>query len=287
MTRRKRTTQGFTLIELLVVIAIIAILASILFPVFARARENAKRSSCQSNMKQIGLGMLQYVQDYDEKYIAVSSNGNIGGTPAISWPVAIYPYTKSREVLRCPSNTASVLGSNAFTGASNTLNYSYNAHMGGSPCASVPITPARSLAALSLPAQTPMLVEAISIPYANGTPTADQSLLFYMISGSPTVASFSGFGAMQGRALTDPTNLTLPYVGTAPTGYPAGMIGTAMGLPGGTIHFDGTNYLFTDGHVKWLKSPNPNVPAGSPPPISSTDLDYCPDGIVGTSTNYG
>lgn len=60
--------KGFTLIELLVVIAIIAILAAILFPVFARARENARRASCQSNLKQIGLGILQYAQDYDERY---------------------------------------------------------------------------------------------------------------------------------------------------------------------------------------------------------------------------
>src|SRR5450755_3568353 len=71
--RRRRKSQfamrpGFTLIELLVVIAIIAILAAILFPVFARARENAKRASCQSNLKQIGLGFLQYAQDYDETF---------------------------------------------------------------------------------------------------------------------------------------------------------------------------------------------------------------------------
>ena len=63
-----KNTKGFTLIELLVVIAIIAILAAILFPVFARARENARRTSCLNNMKQIGLGFMQYTQDYDEKY---------------------------------------------------------------------------------------------------------------------------------------------------------------------------------------------------------------------------
>ena len=60
--------RGFTLIELLVVIAIISLLAAILFPVFSRARENARRSSCLSNLKQIGLGMMQYTQDYDERY---------------------------------------------------------------------------------------------------------------------------------------------------------------------------------------------------------------------------
>ncbi len=66
--RVKNVSKAFTLIELLVVIAIIAILAAILFPVFARARENARRSSCESNVKQIMLGVLQYAQDYDEKY---------------------------------------------------------------------------------------------------------------------------------------------------------------------------------------------------------------------------
>src|SRR5436305_1156733 len=69
---RREFTRGFTLIELLVVIAVIAILAAILFPVFARARENARRSSCQSNEKQLSLAVLQYAQDYDERYPMVT-----------------------------------------------------------------------------------------------------------------------------------------------------------------------------------------------------------------------
>ena len=106
--------SAFTLIELLVVIAIIAILAAILFPVFARARENARRSSCQSNMKQIGLGMLQYAQDYDEKlpgyrfsYASPVAGQTGAGTQLnsnIFFNQVTYPYTKSYQIWVCPSN---------------------------------------------------------------------------------------------------------------------------------------------------------------------------------------
>jgi len=96
--RWKRLKSGFTLIELLVVIAIIAILAAILFPVFAKARENARRTSCASNMKQIGLGYMQYVQDNDETY----PGRDMGG---ISWRGIIYPYIKSAALFTCPSNS--------------------------------------------------------------------------------------------------------------------------------------------------------------------------------------
>src|ERR1035437_1858197 len=81
--------RGFTLIELLVVIAIIAILAAILFPVFAKARENARRASCMSQLKQLGLGMMQYTQDSDEAYPAGLKNNN--NWLGIGWAGAINP----------------------------------------------------------------------------------------------------------------------------------------------------------------------------------------------------
>ncbi len=102
--------KGFTLIELLVVIAIIAILAAILFPVFARARENARRASCQSNMKQLGLGIMQYTQDYDEQNPRGSFDYPLrDGQGRATWDTAIYPYTKSAQILQCPSDTRSTI----------------------------------------------------------------------------------------------------------------------------------------------------------------------------------
>jgi prepilin-type N-terminal cleavage/methylation domain-containing protein/prepilin-type processing-associated H-X9-DG protein len=127
--------KAFTLIELLIVIAIIAILAAILFPVFARARENARRSSCQSNLRQLGLGFQQYVQDYDDRLpgSAQSGDSNLGqwipgcnGTPtpcvSITNPAqptlgAVYPYIKSAQIFICPSDSQ---------GRTKALSYSMN-----------------------------------------------------------------------------------------------------------------------------------------------------------------
>lgn len=107
MTRRR----GFTLIELLVVIAIIAILAAILFPVFAKAREAARKTSCLNNLKQIGIAVMAYAQDYDETYPydPFARNGSTVAlttamTDPLHWPAQVQPYIKNVKVFQCPSS---------------------------------------------------------------------------------------------------------------------------------------------------------------------------------------
>lgn len=124
VTRRQNTVRAFTLIELLVVIAVIAVLAAILFPVFARARENARRASCLSNVKQLGLGALMYSQDYDEKLPSSYSGGPDDGV-SFTWIQQIQPYVRSQQLFFCPSDSVHTLSASTPVSAINT-GYGWN-----------------------------------------------------------------------------------------------------------------------------------------------------------------
>jgi prepilin-type N-terminal cleavage/methylation domain-containing protein/prepilin-type processing-associated H-X9-DG protein len=168
----RRASRGFTLIELLVVIAIIAILAAILFPVFARAREKARQTSCLSNLKQIGLAHNMYAQDYDEMYLAGRYNGVCpfghshmdGGNDAInnynSWTTHISPYVKNTQIFRCPSRQWSTCTSgtgNAYITHAYLFNYD--------GCTGQPI------AKMALPAETMICMDGQSAFVISSTNT--------------------------------------------------------------------------------------------------------------------
>jgi len=129
------TRKGFTLIELLVVIAIIAILAAILFPVFAKVREKARATSCTSNMKQVGLGLLQYQQDNDEAFPVgfqyAGANGNVSGA---GWAGPISPYIKSTGVFKCADDSTSQLVVNNIV--NYPVSYALNSNIAGTTSAS-------------------------------------------------------------------------------------------------------------------------------------------------------
>jgi len=215
---RKGISSAFTLIELLVVIAIIAILAAILFPVFARARENARRASCQSNLKQIGLGLLQYAQDYDEKLPFACVDD--GGYP---WHYTVQPYVKSYQLFKCPSYTPSTVVSNAPAAAA-----SYMANGGGSY-------------QIGMPGSNPVSTDAGGIRPMN----RGQNDPARPVSGGANLAQF---------ASTSQTILVLEHSDGSgnPDLYQVG------DLAGGNNtnfqnHLGFTNFLFADGHVKSLK----------------------------------
>src|SRR5579883_1480681 len=153
----RNRSNGFTLIELLVVIAIIAILAAILFPVFAKAREKARQASCQSNEKQIGLAILQYVQDFDEHFpVGFSTDNGIG------WAGTVQNYVKSGGVFKCPDDaTTSINGTNFVTES-----YAMNTNLVGNGNTG-------ALASLGAPASSVMVVEITNNTAAVTDPTED------------------------------------------------------------------------------------------------------------------
>ncbi len=251
-TTARQRARGFTLIELLVVIAIIAILAAILFPVFAQARENARKTSCASNLKQIGLGWLQYAQDYDEKVIPWSDNGASNGY-AFVWQEIVQPYIKSKQLLRCPSVPSS------------TSTYSYSAFIGGAN----PAPPNRSLASLENPVQAPILIDGRGFPNEKAASETTEGWAYSFVIPDQD-------GSHQGRGCK-----YLNYVNGMQTGEKTWGYSVARARAGdvhAALHMDGANYAFADGHVKWLRSINDGKEYPAP---ARKGLDYNSDGIVG------
>jgi prepilin-type N-terminal cleavage/methylation domain-containing protein/prepilin-type processing-associated H-X9-DG protein len=260
----QRLRAGFTLIELLVVIAIIAILASILFPVFAQAREKARQASCLSNQKQMGLAWLQYAQDYDESTVPWSDSGFTNGNGFI-WDIVLQPYQKDKSILRCPSATDS------FT--TNT----YNANVGGVSTATVP-NPCRTLASLQNVSQTPVITdsgggEKFTDP-VNNIPGWSWSFI------CPDDA-----GSYQGRAVKW-TSLDANGVPTGEKKWNNGGAYSAERDKAGnmfpTRHQEGSNYVFADGHAKWFHS---EKDATGKAIAARKGLDYDSDGILGDDPN--
>ena len=264
---QKPAQQGFTLIELLVVIAIIAILAAILFPVFQKVRENARRASCQSNEKQLGLAFVQYSQDADEKYPG-GNDGPMFGEYPVGWAAQIYPFVKSTGVYKCPDD------SQGTTGASqSTVSYAYNWNVGYSLYPSLGAssgtpTPA-ALAQFVSPARTVLLCEAFgTVVDITGTTGVDTTSPVADGTNSNNYAGFGGSGpsgstAAKTRMATgilrsDPT--TAMTVGTTYPGQPLAATGA---------HTDGSNFLLADGHVKWLRPSA--ISAGANNTVSSSD----------------
>lgn len=222
-----KSRRGFTLIELLVVIAIIAILAAILFPAFARARENARRASCMSNLKQIGLGMFQYTQDYDETLPFITC-GNLGdcttsNAGAHPWYVSTQPYLKSYQLLSCPSDTT-------FAVAADTrwLGTYVNAGVPG-------LTAASTAQEISK-----------AIPLSYGSNVLLQNTL--NIASFNTPSKLFLVSELGGRTTPAATSLGTFYM---QPGYGNSL--TDGRWSNGKRHFDGRNWLYADGHVKWLR----------------------------------
>jgi prepilin-type N-terminal cleavage/methylation domain-containing protein/prepilin-type processing-associated H-X9-DG protein len=220
--QHKHRRRAFTLIELLVVIAIIAILAAILFPVFARAREQARKASCQSNLKQIGLGVAMYVQDYDETYPIATMYGNPAAS--VRWYGMLDPYIKNEQVFVCPTAgkiqysggygwNIGGLGSNGTVGYSG---FGYNNSTGWyTPSGTGPV----KLSEVEEASASIIVTDPASNAYsANG---------LYAIGYSNS----SYIPVLHGGQVG-------PFTGTA----------TTPPLTGGG------NYLFADGHVKFLNA---------------------------------
>ncbi len=251
---QKPTQKGFTLIELLVVIAIIAILAAILFPVFQKVRENARRTSCLSNEKQLGLAFVQYTQDADEKY-------PYGSLPAgnqhyvVGWAATIYPFVKSTGVYKCPDDSTPT---NSGNPSALPLSYGYNWDVGNSKLPVLNGASPASLAQFNSPARTVLLCEAFG-QTADMADAAGTEIASPGVSGVGTLTNPSTgttYGGYAGGNQDGDSNSMRYATGVLRSDSAAALTvgaGSGKAIAATGVHTDGSNFLMADGHAKWFR----------------------------------
>jgi prepilin-type N-terminal cleavage/methylation domain-containing protein/prepilin-type processing-associated H-X9-DG protein len=244
---------GFTLIELLVVIAIIAILAAILFPVFAQAREKARQAACQSNEKQIALGLLQYLQDYDDTYAPHYIDYSTTGSPRISWRTLIEPYLKNggatgdvSGVFVCPSspmNEVTTAADKAKVHYQMVCDYDMDPECFGS--SNVLTCNGRGFVyrSIDFSLTDSMLREPASTIFITETPDCNKKGTKQCVSNEARVCQPQRNAA---------------GVEYTPSHYKvnnnwANHVDVTSG-DGDKRHNGGVNYIFFDGHTKWMKT---------------------------------
>ena len=274
--------RGFTLIELLVVIAIIAILAAILFPVFQKVRENARRTSCLSNLKQVGLAVTQYYQDSDEK----GPSGWDGYGRCSGWAWQVYPYVKSTGAFACPDDT---------NGGKGVSSYGMNANLAKRQDFSQ--TPARgsavglAISQFASPASTVLLFEvqsAANAPYDVSLNDPNNGLSDN--SNGNNGQSPSGYGVGQDY---DPSGAGSQKASAASSDglkYATGHLGgwsSHSALFANVLgrHTDGANYLMADQHAKFFRPGSISAGHDDPYNYCGDEQPYNPSGYNAASTS--